>query len=49
MELEISDYQIIKRLGHGKFGEVFLAKPVESNFHVAIKVLKKSDIVDEDD
>lgn len=49
MELEIKDYQILRRLGHGKFGEVFLAKPVDSDFNVAIKVLRKKDIVDEHD
>lgn len=41
MEQEIKDYQILRRLGHGKFGEVFLAKPVDSDFNVAIKVLRK--------
>ena len=40
----INDYQIIKSLGEGAYGTVYLAKEKESNTLCAIKALDKEHI-----
>ena len=40
----IEDFELIKLLGKGNFGKVFLGKKNDDNCHYAIKVLKKSTI-----
>ena len=37
-------YELGKELGKGKFGNVKLARHLESGEHVAIKVIKKRDV-----
>ena len=39
------DFKIEKRLSSGAYGSVFLARHIKSNEQVAIKVLKKKDVV----
>ena len=45
--LSLSDFNIGKRLGQGKYGTVFLAQHKKSNFVVAIKRLSKAEIISE--
>eukprot|EP01017_Pseudomicrothorax_dubius_P026668 TRINITY_DN2998_c0_g2_i4.p1 TRINITY_DN2998_c0_g2~~TRINITY_DN2998_c0_g2_i4.p1 ORF type:complete len:353 (+),score=47.69 TRINITY_DN2998_c0_g2_i4:59-1117(+) len=39
------DFDVIRDLGRGKFGQVFLAKEKESNFVVALKVISRADVI----
>jgi serine/threonine protein kinase len=41
---KLSDFEIGKRLGHGQFGEVYLARSKETKFIVALKVRASSKI-----
>jgi serine/threonine protein kinase len=41
----ISDFEIGKPLGRGKFGHVYLAREKNSKYIVALKVLYKSQLV----
>lgn len=45
--MEISDFVIGRKLGGGSFGEVYLAQHRRSGFLVAIKMMKKKDIIAE--
>lgn len=38
---EIENYEILKELGEGKFGKVFLGRPKGREEFIAIKVLDK--------
>ncbi|XP_065222134.1 uncharacterized protein LOC135846780 [Planococcus citri] len=42
---KLSDYQLNRTIGQGKFGRVMLAHVLKSNQVVAIKILRKSDIL----
>ena len=46
---KIGNYEIIKTLGEGTFGKVKLAIHIPTNEKVAIKILEKSKIEDNDD
>ena len=37
------EYAILKKLGHGSFGEVYLGQNRKTRMHVAIKAIKISD------
>jgi len=41
----IDDFEVGKSLGKGKFGNVFLAREKKSKFIVALKILKKKQLV----
>ena len=41
----LENFKIGKKIGNGKFGDVYLAKERRSNFIVAIKVLKKRQLI----
>ena len=41
----LKDFEIGKLLGQGKFGDVYLARERNSKFIVAIKVLKKKQLL----
>ena len=41
---QLSDFEIGRPLGRGKFGNVYLAREKESKFIVALKVLFKSQL-----
>lgn len=43
-ELSLSDFQVGKPLGKGKFGNVYLARKKETGFIVALKVMHKSQL-----
>ena len=45
LDWKISDFEMGKPLGRGKFGHVYLARERNSKFMVALKVLYKSQIV----
>jgi hypothetical protein len=45
---QLSDFEIGRKLGRGKFGRVFLAREKKSKFIVALKCLSKQLIVDYD-
>lgn len=47
LELAISDFKLIKTLGKGRFGKVFLASHIKSGQLFAIKILQKSKILSE--
>ena len=36
------DFEVLKLLGKGKFGEVFLVKEINKNYKVALKVINKN-------
>ena len=40
-DLKLSDFDIGKRMGHGKYGSVYLARERRTRFICALKVLKK--------
>lgn len=40
----IDDFEIGKKLGKGRFGDVFLAREKKTNFIVALKILRKTEI-----
>nr|ACI01432.1 serine/threonine protein kinase A [Euglena gracilis] len=42
--LKLSDFDIGKRLGHGKYGSVYLARERRTKFLCALKVLKKKEL-----
>lgn len=42
---ELSDFEVGKPLGKGKFGRVYLAREKRTKFIVALKVLFKSELV----
>lgn len=44
-KLELSAYQILQTLGTGSFGRVRLAKQVYQQTYVAMKILKKAEII----
>ena len=44
-KVSLSNYQMDKTLGTGSFGRVKLAKNKKSGKYVAIKILKKADII----
>ena len=46
---ELSNYKYIKTIGEGTFGKVKLAKNIPTGELVAIKILEKSKIEDNDD
>ena len=48
VELSITDFELIKVLGKGAFGKVILAQKLDSKKFYAIKILKKKDIIDQD-
>ncbi|KAK8806987.1 hypothetical protein WA158_003746 [Blastocystis sp. Blastoise] len=43
-EWNIGDFDLVKRLGKGRFGHIYLAKECHTDFIVALKVMRKSDI-----
>lgn len=49
MKQELKDYELLKELGQGKFGKVFKARVKGTDYFVAIKVLSKSQIQDQQD
>ena len=46
---KIGNYELIKTIGEGTFGKVKLAKNIQTNEYVAIKILEKSKINDKED
>jgi len=40
-KVTLKDFQIVKELGEGKFGTVFLARHIKTNFLCAIKRMSK--------
>ena len=44
-KLNLADYEILQTLGTGSFGRVRLAKNRSSGDYVALKILKKSEIL----
>jgi serine/threonine protein kinase len=46
-EWALSDFEIGKQLGKGKFGHVYLAREKKSGFIVALKVLYKTELVEQ--
>ena len=46
--MKLSDLEIGKPLGKGKFGHVYLAKTKKENFIVALKVLHKPQLIKDD-
>lgn len=43
-KFQITDFEIGMKLGKGRFGNVYLARELKSNYIVALKILKKSEI-----
>jgi aurora kinase A len=43
-DLKLSDFDIGKRMGHGKYGSVYLARERRTKFICALKVLKKKEL-----
>ena len=43
-EKKISDFEIVKDMGRGKFGFVYAAKEKSTDFLVALKKMSKSDL-----
>lgn len=46
-KFEKNDFQVLKKLGEGKFGKVFLVREIRSSFILAMKVVEKKQIVSE--
>eukprot|EP00993_Chasmostoma_nieuportense_P001658 NODE_2519_length_1156_cov_26.595724_g2400_i0.p1 GENE.NODE_2519_length_1156_cov_26.595724_g2400_i0~~NODE_2519_length_1156_cov_26.595724_g2400_i0.p1 ORF type:complete len:347 (-),score=89.94 NODE_2519_length_1156_cov_26.595724_g2400_i0:93-1133(-) len=44
-DLKISDFDIGRRMGHGKYGSVYLARERQTKFICALKVLKKKELI----
>lgn len=44
-KMKLSDYEVFQTLGTGSFGRVKLAKKKNTNQYVALKVLKKAEII----
>lgn len=44
-DLKLSDFDIGKRMGHGKYGSVYLARERRTRFICALKVLKKKELI----
>lgn len=42
---KLSDFEIGKKLGNGKFGRVYLAREKKSKYIVALKVLRKDELI----
>jgi serine/threonine protein kinase len=40
----LKDFEVGRNLGHGKFGDVYLARERKSKFIVALKVLRKKQL-----
>ena len=47
-EWKIQDFKVIKQLGCGKYGQVFLCKDIMTNFMVAVKVISQK-VIDQED
>lgn len=47
-ELSLNDFELLKVLGKGAFGKVILAQKLDNKKLYAIKILKKKDILDQD-
>ena len=43
-KFKIEDFEIGMKLGKGRFGDVYLARELKSNYIVALKILKKTEI-----
>lgn len=43
--LKLSEYEILQTLGTGSFGRVRLAKDIRMKKYVAVKILKKAEII----
>ena len=41
------DFRIIKKLGEGKFGKVFLVRDLATGFILALKVVEKKKIIED--
>jgi|EP00670_Eutreptiella_braarudii_P006061 serine/threonine protein kinase len=46
-DLKLSDFDIGKRMGHGKYGSVYLARERRTRFICALKVLKKKELLND--
>lgn len=46
-DLKLSDFDIGKRMGHGKYGSVYLARERRTKFICALKVLKKKELMND--
>ncbi|CAD8191068.1 unnamed protein product [Paramecium octaurelia] len=46
-EERFKNFKIIKKLGDGKYSEVFLARHLQTEFLVALKVIKKKQMIEE--
>ncbi|CAK92185.1 unnamed protein product (macronuclear) [Paramecium tetraurelia] len=46
-EERFKNFKIIKKLGDGKYSEVFLARHLQTGFLVALKVIKKKQMIEE--
>lgn len=47
--LSINDFRLLKVLGRGSFGKVFLAEEIETKQKYAVKALKKNSVIGNDD
>ncbi len=43
-KFKISDFELLRKLGSGKFGTVFLSREKSSKLLVVLKVMKKKDL-----
>ena len=48
IQITINDFELIKELGTGKYGKVFLVREKKTNFICALKILEKSLIKEEE-
>jgi aurora kinase len=45
-ELGLSQFEVGRKLGKGRFGDVFMARDIKSGFVIAIKMINKKEVVD---
>jgi serine/threonine protein kinase len=46
-ELSVESFKIVRKIGKGRFGSVFLAQHIKSQAVIALKVLSKAQIKEE--
>jgi serine/threonine protein kinase len=45
-KVKITDFRFGKKLGKGKFGDVYLVQDIRTNFICAMKIIKKKVLID---
>ena len=43
-ELNLEQFEVGRKLGKGRFGDVFMARDIKSGFGVAIKMISKKEV-----